>query len=190
MKFSQREVGDLLFAWLMISIAFAILFLDYDTLNLYSISRSFLLSFFVVGTAFFLHELGHKFIAQRYGYYAEFRAFKGMLYLAVLMSFFGFIFVAPGGVLIKGRITLKKNGIISLAGPLINIILGFLFFVLFLMFKSEFFHFSFIINSFIGLFNLIPVMPFDGGKIFAWNKRVYLLIAVLALIVFGLRFLT
>lgn len=173
----------------MISIAFAILFLDFENINFNTISRGFLLSFFGVGTAFFLHELGHKFVAQRYGYYAEFRAFKGMLYLAVLMSFFGFIFAAPGGVLIKGRITLRKNGIISLAGPIVNILLGFMFFILFLAFNINFFYFSFIINSFIGLFNLIPVMPFDGGKIFAWNKRVYLLVAVLALIVFGLRFL-
>lgn len=188
MKFSSREIGDLLFAWFMISIAFAILFLDFSSINFNSMSKNFLLSFFGVGTAFFLHELGHKFVAQNYGYYAEFHAFKGMLFLAVLMSFFGFIFAAPGGVLIKGRITLRKNGIISLAGPLINIVLGFLFFTLFLIFKSEFFHFSFIINSFIGLFNLIPVIPFDGGKIIAWNKVVYFIVLLTALIIFVFRY--
>lgn len=178
-----------MFAWLMISIAFAVLFLDYKSISFDVILKSFLLSFFGVGTAFFLHELGHKFVAQRYGYYAEFQAFKGMLYLAVLMSFFGFIFAAPGGVLIKGRITLRKNGIISLAGPLVNIIIGIIFFVLFLLFKFNFFYFSFVINSFIGLFNLIPVFPFDGGKIIKWSKGVYFITALLALIVFLLRFL-
>ena len=54
-----------------------------------------------------------------------------MLVLAILMSFFGFIFAAPGAVVIKASyIHPSKNGKISLAGPLTNIILALLFFAL------------------------------------------------------------
>ena len=41
------------------------------------------------------------------------------------------------------------------------------------------------INSLLGAFNMIPVMPFDGAKILAWNKSVY---AITAIIAVGLYF--
>ena len=41
---------------------------------------------------------GHKITAKRYGCWAEFRAYYGGLMLALVMSFFGFLFAAPGAV--------------------------------------------------------------------------------------------
>lgn len=51
----------------------------------------------------------------------------------------------------------KQNIIISLSGPLLNIILGLL--LLFIM-PSDFCY----INLVIGCINLLPVMPLDGGR--------------------------
>lgn len=54
-----------------------------------------------VGTGFLLHELAHKFVAQRYGYWAEYQANYFGLVAVVAMAFMGFIFAAPGAVMIS-----------------------------------------------------------------------------------------
>ncbi|MBI4141594.1 metalloprotease, partial [Candidatus Woesearchaeota archaeon] len=127
MRFSQREILDLTRAWLLLSIAFAILFTGF------SLDARFLVavvvSGFTAGIGFLLHELAHKYVAQKYNCHAEFHAFDQMLWIAVFLSFFGFIFAAPGAVFIQGRITPRKNGHISIAGPLTNVIIGIVFFI-------------------------------------------------------------
>ena len=72
MKFSRTEINHLLRAWIIISIAFAIAFqgLSLDPAFFVVI----LISGFTVGIGFLFHELGHKFLAQKYGCWAEFRA--------------------------------------------------------------------------------------------------------------------
>jgi Zn-dependent protease len=173
MKFSKIEKEDLLKAWLMISLAFAIV------MGGFSISTKFvvqlLVSSLTVGMGFLLHELGHKYVAQKFGCFAEFRADMKMLFLAVAMSFMGFIFVAPGAVYIMGKhMTIKKNGLISAAGPLVNIGLAITFLMLASVgYNNVLISYGFMINTWLGLFNMIPFMPFDGAKILKWNKVIY-----------------
>lgn len=126
--------------------------------------------------SFLLHELAHKFVAQRYGAWAEFRMYPGGLMIALLMSMMGFLFAAPGAVYIQGRITKEMNGRISMAGPLVNLLLstgavlfmpftdGILFLAVYLM---AYF------NAFLAIFNMLPIPPLDGSKIVPWNKGVY-----------------
>ena len=117
---SEIELKDILKAWIAVSIAFAIaLSKSVFSSELYA---KFILASLTVGIGFLLHELGHKVVAQRYGCFAEFRSFDNMLLLAIAMSFFGFIFAAPGAVMISGRVDKRKNGKISAAGPIINLI--------------------------------------------------------------------
>jgi len=177
--FSRIELRDLSKAWLFISIAFAIAlsgglaYIRPDT----SFLQQIVLSAITVGTGFLLHELGHKIVAQRYGCFAEFRADNSMLFLAVITSFFGIVFAAPGAVVIGGRVSTERNGKISLAGPLVNIILAVVFMALALLFPEGFigqiFGFGFVINTWLAIFNLIPVWLLDGKKVLAWNKWVY-----------------
>ncbi len=192
MKFNRREIKDLAIAWIIISLAFAVLFSGVKSILSYVFLLSFIISIFTVGIGFLLHELMHKYLAQRYGLRAEFHAFYNMLFLALLFSFFGFIIAAPGAVFISGRITKEKNGKISLAGPLTNIILAFLF-LLVLLFLSKgviamIAYYGLSINSLLALFNLLPFIPFDGGKVYVWNKGVYIIVIVLALILFLSRY--
>lgn len=192
MRFSQKEIKDLFFAWLMISLAFAILFSGGASFLL-SLNLSFVIAFVVsaltVGISFLLHELMHKYMAQKYRLWAEFRASYNMLFLALLFSFFGFIIAAPGAVIIKGFLSREKNGKISLAGPLTNIILALMFFIFILLLRAEgilglFFSYGLAINSILALFNLIPIPPFDGSKIYLWNKPIYIISAVFAVLLF------
>ena len=173
---SRIEIRDILKAWLAVSIAFGIVL----STSFPDFFQKFIIAALTVGIGFLLHELGHKLVAQRYGCFAEFRSFDNMLVLAVLMSFFGFVFAAPGAVMISGRVNSRKNGIISAAGPLVNLILALLFLPLFLV-SSKFFHmlalYGFVINSWLALFNMIPVWMFDGHKIWKWSKTAYFAMA-------------
>ena len=178
MRFSTREVRDLFFAWILLSVAFTILFTNFSDLLVANILMFFMVSLITVGLGFLLHELAHKFVAQGYGLWAEFKASYGMLMVAIGLSFLGFIFAAPGGVYIHGLITKEKNGKISLAGPVTNIILAGLFLVPLLLLNSTgiaqlIFSYGFRISALLALFNMIPVMPLDGAKVLAWSKKAY-----------------
>ncbi len=195
MKFSNKEKKDLFFAGLMISLAFAILLSGGLTgilsLGFYIV---FVIAFFTAGIGFLFHELMHKYVAQSYGLFAEFKAYYKMLWLAILLSFFGFIIAAPGAVYIRGNITKEKNGKISVAGPITNIVLGVLFLILLFVLNSEgifkaFLGFGLTINSLLAAFNMIPAVPFDGSKVIAWNKKVYYITLILAISLFALSWL-
>ncbi len=192
MRFSEIEKQHLLKAWVAISLAFAILMSNIISPEFIFY---FIISLFTVGIGFLLHELAHKLMAQKYGCVAEFRADDKMLIFAVFSAFFGFIFAAPGAVLIYGKINKEKNGKISLAGPLTNFILALFFLIFTFILSSEslffsIFNYGFQINSFIALFNLIPFMNLDGEKIVKWNKPIYFSFLILtSALVFIPRFL-
>jgi Zn-dependent protease len=147
-----------------------------------------LLSLIVIGTAFILHEIGHKVVAQRYGCWAEFRMSSNMLVLMLFIAILtGFVFAAPGAVMISGyQITKEQNGKISIAGPLTNIALVFLFLPISFLwgFPGEIGRWGAWINGLIAAFNMIPFGVLDGRKVLAWERRIYVIVAAISLFVF------
>lgn len=156
-----------------------------------------------VGAGFILHEMAHKLIAVNCGAHARFRMWGSGVIGMLLLSLLGVVFAAPGAVYISAlpaaapTITKRENGLISLAGPLVNLTLMVLFLLLG-MFAPLYFYpkkfdyeplqfvrnnvwfFGSWINFILALFNLLPVAPLDGSKIFAWNPWAWLVtIAVL-----------
>ena len=140
------------------------------------------LAFGAVMTGFLLHELAHKWMAQQYGCWAEYRGNRNGLLFALLMSSFGFLLAAPGAVMVSGRITERQNGIIAAVGPISNIIIALTAFPIYIFtvglespvsLIGELARFIVIINLILGGFNMIPIQPLDGSKIIAWSKYAY-----------------
>jgi len=151
----------------------------------------FVLAFFTVGMAFVLHELGHKIVASALGCIAVYKAWMWGLLLAVLMAVLTngqFIFAAPGAVHVyKQGLTKRENGIISMAGPFVNVILAFFFF--FMMNAAGFVGViatvGFQLNLWLAFFNLLPIPPLDGYTVFRWNAALWAsLMLPLGLLVF------
>ena len=190
---SKIELVDIAKSWLALSLAFAFVYSGISLIGgnisgIFSIYfiKLFVISLFTAGLGFLLHELAHKFVAQKYGCVAEFRAFDQMLYLAVGLAFFiGFIFAAPGAVMINGMVTRKENGIISIAGPLTNYLLAMVFLAISILSPTGRF-FAGVgvgVNIWLGLFNMIPFGNFDGKKILDWNRYWWF-----AMVLFGVYF--
>ena len=182
-KFTSNEVRDLLIAFFFISLCFAILYARRDTNALIQILPIVMVG---VGLGFILHELGHKFVSMKYGYWAEFKLWPQGLLFALITSFFGFVFAAPGAVYTYANyITDEINGKISIAGPIVNIILAIIFLIIASLiytsaFSSETLRIVFTvcvlgysINSYLAVFNLLPIGNLDGSKVFNWNIGIW-----------------
>jgi Zn-dependent protease len=133
-------------------------------------------------SAFVIHELGHKFLAQFYRAWAEFRVlFYGAVITAIsALPFFPFKFIAPGAVMISGNLTSGRYGRVSLIGPLTNLAMGTGFLFVYLLVSiidspSAILLVGVRFNGFIAFFNMIPFMGLDGQKIFDWNKIVWVM---------------
>jgi Zn-dependent protease len=176
--FSSKEVRDIIIAWAALALAFTIA----DCGLLYGSScpvggnplTFYIVSFVAVGSGFVLHELMHKFTAERYGYWAEFRMWIMGIILALITSTLGFIFAAPGATYIQGyNVSERENGLISLAGPLTNVVIAAVFLLVGFVGTGIIEDIGLIglpVNLFLALFNMLPIMPLDGAKVFHWNK--------------------
>jgi Zn-dependent protease len=139
----------------------------------------FILGLVAFGPAFIIHELAHKFMARHYGCWAEFRADSAGLRTGVLIAFFiGFLFMAPGAVMVAGNVNRKQNGRIALAGPYSNLVLWAIGLPVFLLVGTSgilgFAVFYWMVaNSVLGAFNMLPFGPLDGKKIKNWSEPVF-----------------
>jgi len=138
-------------------------------------------------SAFVIHELGHKFLAQFYRAWAEFRL---LLLGAVItafsaLPFFPFKFIAPGVVWVSGNLSQSRSGRVSWIGPLTNLAMGTGFLLAYFIMSKVGINDIMLVgarfNGFIAFFNLIPFMGLDGQKIFSWNKLVWVLTFVAAI---------
>ncbi len=154
------------------------------------------LAFIIIVPAFVLHELGHKFLAQKFGYWAEYRMWTQGLLLAVLITIISrgqFLFVAPGAVYFAQQGfaagTKEKVGRIGLIGPVINLFLGVGFGLLSFFVPSGLwsgvFKVGASVNAFLAIFNLIPFPPLDGEKVFVWDKKIWIAAIAMAVVLYA-----
>jgi Zn-dependent protease len=180
--FTKNEIRDLL-------ISIFVLTLIFSSFNL----GIFITTLFVIIVVFVSHEiLGHKFVAQHYGCDAEYKIWPLGLFLGLITALIpgGFVIAAPGAVYISpykkkfafkiSHLTRKQYAIISLAGPLINVLLAISLLSLNFFYPLELFTLTARISFFLAFFNLLPIPPMDGSKIISWNLKVWLLVTAIA----------
>ena len=154
---------------------------------------------FAIGGAFILHELGHKFAAQRFKARAQFRLDRFGMLITVISIMLGFYLLVPGATLWQSDLAQYDNirGRVAVSGPIINLILGCLslgcigiglttasmnlttatqqgLLVVFEWMALNFGYISFFLNVYLGIFNLIPFWILDGKKILDWNEFVWI----------------
>ena len=198
-RFSSTEVRDLIIACILVSLVGISMmgagrgivtalqsFVFYITSPFWWVPVAMILIFLL---SFIGHELAHKFTAQHYGMWSEFRMNSMGYYLSAIAILFSVPIFGTGTVYTSGTSNREHNAKANLAGPLSNFILAsvliivaiiaystlssvMLFNVLFLV------QYGIIINGILGVFNMIPIQPFDGATVKDWNKMVWLTLTI------------
>ncbi len=194
-----REILALSAAWLVLGISFTTRWMYSPMLSQPTLFLEvFLLTLLIIGTGFLGHELAHKFVAQRYGAWAEFKlwtigAIMALVFAAIPPG--NVVFAAPGAVYIASRSSYigdamdrKTNGIISLVGPVVNIaaaaVAGLVYAVLWAAKIGMTFGgfnpavWAIQINLWLASFNMIPFLVLDGQKVLTWSRNIWILVTI------------
>lgn len=180
--FTKNEIRDLVISVLVLALVFS----QYD----FSL---FLMMLFIVVIVFVSHEiLGHKFMAQHYGFDAEYKIWPLGLALGLITALIpgGFVIAAPGATYISpykkrfafkvGTLSRKQYAIISLAGPVVNIAFAVSLLAANFFYALDLFLLAARISFFLAFFNLLPIPPLDGSKIINWSLPVWIAVTAVS----------
>ena len=195
MQFSKDEIRDIALA--IASLSFILVVNPLPNLGIDSSVIPGYLIGIILG--FILHELAHKAMANRLGAEAFFKLWPQGVGIGLMFALISSLkFLAPGAVVVYGHkfgrwkhrldrvfttphgaaLSAGEMGLISVAGPMVNIILAFSFSAI----PGTIFQQISYINAFLAVFNLLPVPPLDGSKVMMWNGVIWLFVTMLALV--------
>jgi len=115
-----------------------------------------------------MHELGHVMAAKGYGATVRFGGFT------------------PFGAYIQivNETSVKENAVIAVSGPLCGFITTILYYFLFYLLKDQTFLWLSFFTGMVSLLNLLPLNPFDGGKVIS-GTFVYFPLFFVPLLLYG-----
>jgi len=130
------------------------------------LATGFIIEYIIAFLSIAIHELAHVAAALARGYKIRFIKFLPVgLSVSIDESFF----------------TRHDSIIIYCSGPIVNLLLSVISYAanLFLPYKSEYLHFFTLSNIYLAVFNMIPAIPLDGGRILQQilSKRIGLISA-------------
>lgn len=186
-EISRNELRDIIISVLAVTFIFA-----YPNLNLIP------LYFAAVVIAFLFHELAHRYTARKFGCFAVYKMWIQGILLGFVIALIGggFKFVAPGAVVIypfifgrwgfrRVHLTMTEMGIIAVSGIAVNLFFAILFRplagVLMMGGIDVFISLSFV-NAFLAFFNLLPIPPLDGSKVFGWKPWLWFLMILTSIL--------
>jgi Zn-dependent protease len=201
---SSRELYSLLVAWIVLGISFSVRYIFRIGVSPLDLILIFSLTLVLVGTGFLGHELAHKFTAERYGCWAEFKLWTYGALMALLFAIVSqgsLVFAAPGAVYIASRagyfgerLDRKANGIVSLVGPLVNVAAALVFAAALIGTRLlgfpdlvipthdpggfRFLWSGVLLNLWLAAFNMLPIVILDGQKVFSWDKKIWALVTI------------
>ena len=140
-------------------------------------------------SGFLIHEFSHRQVGRRYTLPAKFRLLTfGMLITIIGITMYLLVrfppFAVPGAVVVIGLENRDQAGKCKVAGPLSNFIISIILLPLVFIIPIAEFEYSILlllgayINTFLGVFNMLPVGILDGRNIIAWKKWVWILLMV------------
>ncbi|MBI4010145.1 MAG: hypothetical protein HY361_03060 [Candidatus Aenigmarchaeota archaeon] len=191
MQFSRDEVRDIALA--IVATTFILIVTPIPSFGIKFIPG------YIIGIlfGFLLHELAHKGMANRLGAEAFFKIWPQGIAIGILFALVStWKFLAPGAVVVFGHkfgrwkyrsdrafttphgaaLSSGEMGLISVAGPIVNIILAYLFSAI----PGQIFQDIAYINAVLAVFNLIPIPPLDGSKVMLWNAVIWLFVIIIA----------
>lgn len=161
-KFSGIELMSIVFS--MFSIVFAF--------QIFGVSEPGLMLGIVLGIT--LHEIFHKVSAQMLGFQSHYKLWELGLVMVIALAIISrgkFVFAAPGFVVTEGIAGFRERGIIAFSGPFANILLA----VFFMGIGGALGTSAAYANLLLAGFNLIPLGPLDGSKVYRWSEGVWTL---------------
>ncbi|MDP4012452.1 MAG: site-2 protease family protein [Candidatus Nanoarchaeia archaeon] len=137
--------------------------------------RDFKFAIIVTAPAVILHELAHKFVAMGFGLEAVFKAWYAGLGIGVFLRVINspLILLAPGYVQIPPSSSNLAIFMTAFAGPLTNLLLfgvaGYILTHAKKLTRNQAItiYLTKQINFFLFIFNMLPIPPLDGSKVFS-----------------------
>jgi len=192
-----KELRDLTISALVLAFLFA--YQGFGALDL--LILNFPIALLAISLGFLGHELAHRYVAMRNGCRAEYKMWPQGLGLALVLALLTdgrMVFAAPGAVVIYPLIDLWGRRVvlrsdqelrIALAGPMANVVIGFCFFALYLLSGNPILEVVARINAWLATFNLLPLHPLDGAKIWKNNRHIWIISMAIALLLYLLYLL-
>ena len=195
-RFSSAEIRDLSIASLLVVLVGISIFGNslgivnaITRIGLYISAGLWWLVVGVIGlflASFMAHELAHKFVSQHYGMWSEFRMTSIGYYLSAMAILFSIPIFGTGAVYTSGTGNAEQIGKSNAAGPLTNFVIAASLAIISIVLSlagilyplGVLLRYGVQLNAFLGLFNMIPIQPFDGATVKYWDNRIWIALTI------------